>query len=315
MPGSQQNRDPEQPAPLRHACDACGGSCQGVIIAFMGEGEAQRVRALGEELQVADPVIEGRLRLEDGHCVFLGQDHLCRIHGAFGMDAKPTVCKQFPMVALRANGVLRVGIDPACYASFSTSATGPLVASGSLVASTSTLHGRQAEFEQKLLQLCDLEHMRVATIASWLAGCQPDSASRLPDGLEQRVVERAREADLGRWLRDNPVGQAIRASLVPVLDDGTLGEPSRWDDMEDDADAWAVEAMRRVIYLRLCSEIPTLPGTVLLLVAGAILCGRSHPEADAFARAYAGWLRAIRFRQFWTRFVPTSAAMQHLLRG
>jgi Fe-S-cluster containining protein len=299
---------------LFHACSTCGGSCQGVIISLMDDEEVERIERLGGELGVRDAVVDGRLQLIDGHCVFLGEDNLCRIHKRFGLEAKPTVCRQFPMVAIRAEEGLRIGVDPACYSAFSSMEDGPPVASGALVATASRLDERQLEFERKFLQLCEVDGMTVATLAAWLSGEQPSPQGLLPAGFEERLVERVRDAGLVEWVEQNPVGRAIRTNLLPVLQFAEQHPQSRWGELDSDADCWAVEAIRRVLFLRLTGDVPTVAGSALLLVSGAILCGRANPASSEFSRAFAGWVRAIRFRQFWTRFAPDSATMADLLR-
>lgn len=305
----------EQNYGLFHACSNCGGSCQGVIVSLMDDEETTRIRGLAEELGLPDAVVDGRLDRVDGHCAFLGEDNLCRIHKRYGLEAKPRVCKQFPLVAIRAEEGLRIGVDPACYSAFSSMGDGPPVASGSLVATVSTLDERQLELERKLVQLCEVDGVKLATLASWLTGEEPSPLGLLPAGLEERLVQRSLDAELAGWVRENPVGRSIRSSLLPVLVYGDQDKPSRWGELDEDAQFWAVEAIRRVLFLRLAGEIPTVAGTALLLVAGAILCGRAKPSAQEFCPAFAGWIRAIRFRQFWTRFTPDSAAMAGLLRS
>ena len=300
---------------LRHACGSCGGSCQGVIVAMLNQPEAERVRQLGAKLGVEDPIEDGRLRLTDGHCVFLGEDKRCQIHATYGLEAKPTVCKQFPLVVVRANDEIRVGIDPACYSAFATRIAGPEVAAGAMVATSSTLDERQVTFEEMAVRLCEAEEIRFATIAAWLAGVEGLAKGELPPHFERRIVARARDAKLADWVASSPVGEAIRSSLLPVLRFAESDAPSRLVDLEPEADAWAVEAIRRVVFLRLTGDVPNVPGALLLLVAGAVLCGRAQPTAQAFASAYAAWLRAIRFRQFWTAFTPDSQTMAALIRG
>jgi Fe-S-cluster containining protein len=297
---------------LFHGCSSCGGSCQGVIVSLMDQEESARIEGLAVELGVPEAVVEGRLQRVDGHCIFLGEDNLCQIHRRFGLEAKPRVCKQFPLVAIRAEEGVRIGVDPACYSAFSSMEDGPPVASGALVATISTLNERELELERKLVQLCEVDGVKLATLASWLTGEEPSPLGLLPTGLEERLVERSQEAELAEWVRENPVGRAIRSRLLPVLEHEG---PSRWGELDNDAQFWAVEAIRRVLFLRLTGEIPTVAGTALLLVAGAILCGRAKPSAQEFCPAFAGWIRAIRFRQFWTRFTPDSATMAGLLRN
>ena len=70
--------------------------------------ERPGIEARAAELGVRFPFDGGALRLVMGACVFY--DAGCRLHAAFGVEAKPMVCQQFPWV--RRGGA--VGVDPAC---------------------------------------------------------------------------------------------------------------------------------------------------------------------------------------------------------
>ena len=106
---------------LRHRCTTCGGSCQGVNVRLLDPDELARVVRLGQELAVAEPVVGNRLRqTEDGRCVFLDETHLCTLHARFGADAKPLICRQYPLVQLSTEAGQRRGIDPGCYSAFQT---------------------------------------------------------------------------------------------------------------------------------------------------------------------------------------------------
>ena len=58
---------------MRHTCLSCGGSCQGNWVRPIGD-EEDRIRALAPSLGVTDPVVDGKLRMADGKCVFLDAD-------------------------------------------------------------------------------------------------------------------------------------------------------------------------------------------------------------------------------------------------
>ena len=51
---------------------------------------------------IDQPFVNGVLRqTEEGRCVFLDETHLCRIHAQYGADAKPLICRQYPIVGVR----------------------------------------------------------------------------------------------------------------------------------------------------------------------------------------------------------------------
>lgn len=89
-------------------CHQCGVCCHGSIVPLSLE-DAERLRGQQWEtesalentpLTVRHRSAASSLRLahrDDGTCVFLNEDGLCRIHAKFGEEAKPTVCKTFPL--------------------------------------------------------------------------------------------------------------------------------------------------------------------------------------------------------------------------
>ena len=150
--------------PVHHRCAMCGGSCQGAFVALSGDEEESRVRALAEGLGIPDPVVDGRLRQEGGACVFLDDARRCRIHETAGLEAKPMVCRQFPILAARTETTTRVGVDPACYHAMETwgSETAP-ASGGPLVATKSPLPPQQVHFEQVFLdETEDVHRLREA---------------------------------------------------------------------------------------------------------------------------------------------------------
>ena len=51
---------------------------------------------------------------QDGSCVFLNEHGLCRIHAEFGFEAKPTICRVFPLQLIPRNGKAVLTIRRAC---------------------------------------------------------------------------------------------------------------------------------------------------------------------------------------------------------
>lgn len=98
----------ELPVLQNWSCHNCGGCCRQHLIEVT---EEERQRLIGQNWTAADgvdrPILEWhagppwkkRYRLahrEDGGCVFLNEQGLCRIHAKFGEPAKPLACRIYP---------------------------------------------------------------------------------------------------------------------------------------------------------------------------------------------------------------------------
>jgi lysine-N-methylase len=113
------------PTVERWSCHQCGVCCRGSLVPLSAEDVARldsqkwqerpeyrqrpvmvRQRLLGHEHRLA--------QREDGSCVFLLPDGLCRIHKEFGFDAKPLVCRMFPLQIVPRDNVAYVTIRRAC---------------------------------------------------------------------------------------------------------------------------------------------------------------------------------------------------------
>ncbi len=89
-------------------CQSCGICCRGSII-LLTEIDLEKIRAQqweddpdyrGKKLLVSDSRADGKQRLAqqaDGSCVFLTAAGRCRVHEKFGAEAKPLVCRVFPL--------------------------------------------------------------------------------------------------------------------------------------------------------------------------------------------------------------------------
>lgn len=101
---------PIKPLPIveRWDCHNCGNCCRGSIVR-LDDADLKRLREqhwerhpdyAGIRVFVRQGWIGGGYRLahrEDGSCVFLTEDGLCRIHKEFGFDEKPIICRTFPL--------------------------------------------------------------------------------------------------------------------------------------------------------------------------------------------------------------------------
>ena len=88
---------------MSHTCRHCGASCQGLRVR-VHDDERAGIDAHAVSLGVQRPFSGPYLRQNWGTCVFYEAG--CRLHRAYGADAKPAACRAFPE---------RTGIDPACF--------------------------------------------------------------------------------------------------------------------------------------------------------------------------------------------------------
>lgn len=103
-------------------CHSCGDCCRSYAVPVTAE-ERRRIDAQGweqlPEFQGVPYFVKrgGEFYLnhrEDGGCVFLGADKLCRIHGKFGSAAKPLACRIYPFLLVPAGDHWNFGLRLAC---------------------------------------------------------------------------------------------------------------------------------------------------------------------------------------------------------
>jgi lysine-N-methylase len=99
---------PIHPLPIleRWSCHQCGVCCRGSIVPLSNEDMARLIeqgwhaRPEFQHVQTTVPYPGGGRQLgkrADGSCVFLQDDGLCLIHKELGFDAKPLICRMFPL--------------------------------------------------------------------------------------------------------------------------------------------------------------------------------------------------------------------------
>ncbi len=304
---------------LRHECTACGGSCQGSHAYLLNQGEVDTVLKQAAELGVANPIEDGHLTQVKGRCAFLDADNLCRIHREYGFESKPLVCKQYPMVALRTETGLRAGVDPGCYSVMATQHTADEVSNENLVAHRMDLPNEQElKMEQAFLDRTDVEGMTVAA-ALFLVTGKPADHTGLPAGFAKRLIVALQKSGLGLLVELPDTPPKMRAALAPVTDAFDSWDPDNpppWPCLDAEAEAYAVDVVRRMVHLRLASQsVPVVAGVALLTLSGIIAAAWANPEHDALSKAVPAWCRAIRVRPFWMSICPDGAALQHLATG
>lgn len=103
----------------KYSCHGCGLCCRDFTVQLRAEDleklEAQKWESiLGEAVVVhfrGRPYLKRR---DDGSCVFLKEDGLCRIHADHGFAEKPIACQVFPFNLAPGEKQIRVGVNFLC---------------------------------------------------------------------------------------------------------------------------------------------------------------------------------------------------------
>lgn len=297
--------------PLRHRCFACGGGCQGMVV-WLRDEEQAHLRALAEDLEVGvDPVDDRRIRYVDGRCVFLEPDGRCRIHARRGLHEKPLICRQYPVVVVRTEGGLRAGVDPGCYAAWRTWQDGPEVPAAHAAVNPRLLPPPLATHEEWLLDLLQAEDASLVLLGAALAG----ASAVPPPGMAARFAARLRAAEVAPLLERPGTSAWLREHLHRILT--AVPEPAlaSWPLLDPDAEAFALDAIRRMLFLRLGSPALGPVGNALLLLLGAVAAGWADPDPEGYGPLLSAWTRAIRSDAFWFALAPSPASLQELATG
>jgi hypothetical protein len=302
--------------PLRHACTGCGGCCHAVAV-FLSPEEQERVRGFADGMGLPDPVHDGRLRFEGGRCLFQDGDELCRIHKAHGLEAKPLLGKQYPLLLSRTEQGLRAGVDPGCYDGWRSWDAGPELEPRAGAVETRKLSPRAARQEDRVLDLLDSPGLSLGRLACILADELPTQPGGLPPGFTARLLERLASAGLSAMLSPEVSGALLHRVLAPVLVHAEALAPAEaaWPVLAPAEDAFALEMIRRMVYLRLVPGSKEPSAVAVLGLMGAVVCAWHDPAPQAFGRALAGWTRAMRSPALLEAIAPEPAALIRLATG
>jgi Fe-S-cluster containining protein len=280
--------------PLRHICHASGGCCQGNI-AMLKESEQEKVIDQAQKLKITRPIQHNALRKDVGRCVFLADDQRCRIHARFGEPEKPSVCRQFPLVAIHTEQEIRIGIDPGCLSAWKTWKEGPLLSPGSLISTKNPIPSSTRKMEQNLLDMLGTEGTSITKILDQLTGSAQRFCTRWNIHLSK--------TPLNEVLSREGTAPIFRTHLSPLAK--ITKEASIDITLSTEQEEWVLETAQRMLYLRFLSKDLTPHATTLLCLGGAIACAWSNPQPTIFGPAFAAWNRAIRSTVFLATLLPT----------
>lgn len=307
---------------LRHVCHGCGGSCSGHSVRLM-DGEAEAIRPLAAQLGVEDPFDGDHLREVDGACIFLGEDDRCSLHARFGGASKPRVCQQFPVLAVQVEEGLRLGLDPGCLTTWRSWRTGPEIEVDSAVVSPAPYDEHTRASEEGLLALTGAPDATVAWLLGTLTG-EATEGEALPAGFADRWSRLLLRAPLVEALSRHgqaPVFHRNLSWLLSALDRSLVqGQPPSWPLLSAQADAFAVEMTRRMVFLRLGWRRGPPPAIALATLAGAVTCAwglqaQGALDEDSWAMSLAVWTRAIRSDIFWRSLFPEPQVLRWVVTG
>jgi hypothetical protein len=321
--------------PLRHACIACGSCCAGQQVLLVPD-EVERILHLAADLGVMDAISGRHVRQEFGRCVFLrrpatgaeasqgmcGQEPPraeCILQCAAGAAAKPRLCRQYPLVVVQAEDGARIGIDPSCAAGVLSWRSGSEVRVDQPLGTEQVPSPEMQQAERALLDLSDLPGSTIAGLLEVLASGRLDGGPGLPEGMASRWVATLGEAlpRLERLL-DAEALSPLRPGFEKMLrriPTWSAACPPPWPALAPEEDAWAVDVVRRILWLRLASGLPVVTGVVLLSLLGAVAAGWTDSSRAGFGWLLAAWSRLIRVQAFWLAITPEADALVRLARG
>jgi hypothetical protein len=160
---------------------------------------------------------------------------------------------------------------------------------------------------------------RVMSLLEDAGGIEHALATLIPGDLEGflgRWIQALQAVDLADLLADPDTSPSLRHSLGPMAQAlpkwNTIPGPPP---LSDNARDFALDAAKRMVWLRLCPKIPSPAIVALLSLGGAMACGWTDAEDAAFGQALAGWMRAIRAPAVLGRLLPSPQALETLVQG
>lgn len=292
---------------LFQRCTGCGGSCQGVVVTLLDEAERERIVRLAAELDVDAPLSGRGLRQEGGRCVFLDARERCRLHATYGSESKPVLCRQYPLVATRVGDQTRLGIDPGCFTHATTWQGPESLSMEGAVALRVPLPESEARTEAALLDLLGKDGMTVERFASML--CR-EAGEGWPPAFASRLCEAAADPALRARLDSPDTSPMVRATVLALLDAAGPGPVPVLAHQ-----AYALDALHRLVHLRLCHRIPSVVGVAALALMGLALAARLEPDEARLGGLFAGWTRAMRAPVFWGTLLPDGQRLMRLMAG
>ncbi len=103
----------------KYSCHGCGDCCRDFTVQLR-KRDVQKLESQGWAERIGEDVTQefrGQIylkRRQDGSCIFLREDGLCRVHAEHGFSEKPVACQVFPFNLAPGENSLRVGVNFLC---------------------------------------------------------------------------------------------------------------------------------------------------------------------------------------------------------
>jgi hypothetical protein len=166
--------------------------------------------------------------------------------------------------------------------------------------------------------MLEMVGLSVGRLACLLADEPASVPGGLPPGFAQRLVERVVQAQLSSKLSAQASGAMLHAVMAPVLAHAEALDPAAlpaWPVLAPGQEAYAIELIRRMVFLRLVPGVKVPAAVAVLGVVGAVICAWHDPSPAGFGRALAGWTRVMRSPAFLEAVAPEPAALLTLATG
>jgi Fe-S-cluster containining protein len=305
--------------PLRHRCYACGKCCFGIKVELLDQQEHDRIDGHAKTLGIENAIVDNVIRFDDqGRCVFLGENLLCSIHGKFGFKEKPRRCQEYPIKAVQVEDQkVRIGVDPSCVNLYRSWQDGDVQDTGDPIQREITLDDHDRRAEAALINMSRVEGASVAMLLHVVSG-KPSRGPHLPPGMGTRLIRRAKQLRMGQFLSHPEIGWGMEGPLAHLPDAFDALDPDAppdWPAISADQDQFALEVMRRMLFLRYASIRPASQAQALLILAGAVLVGWADPDPVRFGEGISAWSRASRYKAFWLRMFPDPQTLMWVATG
>ncbi|MEI6272334.1 MAG: YkgJ family cysteine cluster protein [Phycisphaerae bacterium] len=233
----------------RYSCHGCGSCCRDFTVQLT-DTDLQKLHEqgwkerLGQEYVVQFRGHSWLKQTDDGACVFLGDNGLCKVHAEFGLEAKPLACQFFPFMLSPNVCDTHVGISFAC-GSVVASKGAELESHRGDVRRMSELLPASAPMPVQLQGKIIASESEVASIETALDGwlCKKNISPSLRYEGFAWLVTSLLQANLG-----NVRGEKLR-QLVNTLSDAVEQELPLLDWPEPSPRAWKL--LRQAVFTRI----------------------------------------------------------------
>ena len=233
----------------KYSCHGCGSCCRDFTVQLTDTDLQKLNEQSWKERLGQDYVVKFRghswlKQTDDGACVFLGDNGLCKVHAEFGLEAKPLACQFFPFMLSPNVRDTHVGISFAC-GSVVASKGAELESHRGDVRRMSELLPASAPMPVHLQGKLIASESEVATIETALDGwlCKKNISPALRYQGLAWLITSLLQANLG-----NVRGEKFR-QLVSTLSDAVEQELPLLDWPEPTPRAWKL--LRQAVFTRI----------------------------------------------------------------